>query len=64
MVRINGKETDVNGITLAQYLCTTDYDKARIAVEINGEIVSKSRYALTVLKDEDYVEIVSFVGGG
>ena len=35
-----------------------------IAVERNGDIVFKSQYAETVLKDGDSLEIVSFVGGG
>ncbi len=36
----------------------------RIAVERNGEIVSKSRYADTELAQGDRVEIVGAVGGG
>ena len=64
MVRINGENHDMAGKTLAQYLADTKYDAARIAVEINGEIVPKARYAETTLKDGDAVEVVSFVGGG
>ena len=36
----------------------------RIAVERNGEIVPKSRYAATPLVDGDKLEIVGAVGGG
>ncbi len=36
----------------------------RIAVERNGEIVPKSRYAETMLVDGDTLEIVGAVGGG
>jgi sulfur carrier protein len=36
----------------------------RIAVERNGEIVPKSRYADTPLVEGDRVEIVGAVGGG
>lgn len=64
MVKINGKEQDVSGKTLAEYLATTDYDPKRIAVERNGWIVPKAKYAETVLQDGDSVEIVNFVGGG
>ena len=49
---------------MAEYLATTNYDPKRIAVERNGDIVFKSLYAVTVLKDGDSLEIVSFVGGG
>lgn len=36
----------------------------RIAVELNGQIVPKSRYADTMLAEGDRVEIVGAVGGG
>ena len=64
MVTINGKDYEINGITLAEYLKTTNYDVKRIAVELNGDIVPKASYSATVLLDGDRVEIVSFVGGG
>jgi len=36
----------------------------RIAVELNGQIVPKSRYADTMLAEGDRIEIVGAVGGG
>ena len=64
MVKVNGTELDVAGKTVTEYLATTNYDPKRIAVERNGDIVFKSRYDVTVLEDDDHLEIVSFVGGG
>ena len=64
MVKINGTELDAAGKTVAQYLETTDYNRSRIAVERNGEIVPKSEYDSTLLNDGDVIEVVSFVGGG
>ena len=64
MVRINGEEKNVSGMTVAKYLATTNYDPKRIAVERNGDIVPKAQYDNTVLQDGDNVEVVSFVGGG
>lgn len=64
MIKINGKEFDIADKTLAYYLADTNYDPKRIAVERNGDIVPKSQYGETVLKDGDIIEIVSFVGGG
>ncbi len=59
---INGKEhKDIN---LKEYLDKNGYDINRIAVELNGEILPKSKYSETVIKSDDNVEIVSFVGGG
>ncbi len=64
MVTINGELADCAGMTIGQYLQTTDYDPKRIAVEQNGEIVPKAVYSETVLQDGDVIEVVSFVGGG
>lgn len=64
MVKINGEHLDIAGKTLTEYLETTSYDPKRIAVEKNGEIVSKSVYDTTLLEEGDIVEVVSFVGGG
>lgn len=64
MVKINGKESDLAGKTVADYLSAANYDTGRIVVERNGEIVPKAQYGETVLADGDTVEIVSFVGGG
>ena len=64
MVKVNGKELDIAGKTISEYLATTNYDPKRIAVERNGDIAFKSQYDITVLEDGDNLEIVSFVGGG
>ena len=64
MVKINGTDLDINELSVEDYLNSTNYSRTRIAVESNGEIVPKSQYASTVLKDGDIVEIVGFVGGG
>lgn len=64
MIKINGEELSIAGKTIEEYLSSINCDSKRIAVERNGEIVPKSQYGETVLKDGDSVEIVSFVGGG
>lgn len=64
MVTINGEEKNVQGKTVASYLNENGYDIKRVAVELNGDILQKSQYEGTALKDGDSVEIVSFVGGG
>ena len=64
MVKVNGKELALAGKTIADYLASSSYDPARIAVERNGDIVFKSQYESTFIEDGDELEIVSFVGGG
>lgn len=64
MVRINGEDLDVVGNSVAEYLNCAGYDLMRVAVELNGNIVPKAKYADTNIKDGDSIEVVSFVGGG
>ena len=64
MLKINGKNVDAAGKTLAQYLTEAGYNQVRIAVERNEAIVPKSKYGETVLAEGDCIEIVNFVGGG
>lgn len=64
MVHINGKDEAAAGMVLADYLQQNGYMLEAIAVECNEEIISKSQYGNYILKDDDIVEIVSFVGGG
>ena len=64
MVIINGEQLDEAGHTLADYLTRSGLGESRVAVELNGNIVPRSKYAETILQDGDSVEIVRFVGGG
>ena len=64
MICINGQEYDKSEIRLCDFLDENGFDAKRIAVELNGEILPKSKYPQTTLTNGDRVEIVSFVGGG
>ncbi len=65
MIRVNGEDKQLEKeITLQDFLEREGYQTGRIAVEKNGGIVPKSRYAETLLHSGDVLEIVSFVGGG
>lgn len=65
LVTINGQKYQLaDGIKVSEYLETEGIDKGTIAIELNGEILPKSRYEETVLSDGDKIEIVNFVGGG
>ena len=64
MLRVNGEEKDAAGQTVAGYLASAGFNAARVVVELNEAIVPKGRYADTVLRDGDQVEVVCFMGGG
>ncbi len=64
-VVVNGEEKEIpEGLTVEDLLNKLNIGKERVAVELNLDIVPKSRFADVVLKNGDRVEIVSFVGGG
>ncbi|MFS8084310.1 MAG: sulfur carrier protein ThiS [Acidobacteriota bacterium] len=64
-IQVNGEmrsvadESTLNDLVLALSLAP-----ARIAVELNGEVVRRNLWAETVLTEDDRLEIVHFVGGG
>lgn len=65
MITINGEEKEGReGISITEMLEKEEFDKSRIAIEINGEIISKKDYNETLLHTGDKIEVVSFVGGG
>jgi sulfur carrier protein len=65
IIRLNGEMRDVpEGVTVAQLLSSIGVPPARVAVEVNLEIVPRERYPHVRFADGDVVEIVSFVGGG
>jgi thiamine biosynthesis protein ThiS len=50
--------------TLAALAETLGMKVDRVAIELNHDIVPRDRWAETVLKEGDRLEIVHFVGGG
>jgi thiamine biosynthesis protein ThiS len=62
---VNGEERRLDGVAnVADLVRALDLDPRKLAVELNLEIVPKSRYDAQPLKDGDRLEIVQFVGGG
>ena len=62
---LNGKQESIerplslDGLVRAKGLCPD-----KIVVEHNFSIISKEDWPKIMLKDQDMVEIISFVGGG
>lgn len=64
-IQLNGETRDcAPDTTIATLLQTEGLAERRVAVEINGEIVPRSRHASAALRDGDRVEIVHALGGG
>ncbi len=63
-IAVNGEEHTVAAMTVLAFLASLGIDPQRVAVELNLDILQKSDYASTELKEGDRLEIVHFVGGG
>lgn len=62
---INGKSREMSQAgNVAELLAMLELDARKIAIELNREIVPRSAYGATALKDGDAIEIVHFIGGG
>ncbi len=64
-IKLNGTSSEFQeGMTLIGLLENLKIEPKAIAVEVNLNIIKKCNYQSYVLKDDDTVEIVNFVGGG
>jgi thiamine biosynthesis protein ThiS len=64
-VYVNGESREIQGNpSLAELITELDLPAARIAVEVNREVVRRGEWGSRMLQDEDKIEIVHFVGGG
>ena len=64
-IQLNGDPYEINGGTnLNELLNKLKIQKNKVAIEVNGEIVEKSKYPNLILHQGDKVEIVKFIGGG
>ncbi|PNS07383.1 sulfur carrier protein ThiS [Solilutibacter silvestris] len=64
-IQLNGEpHICVPATTISTLLQSEGLADRRVAVEVNGEIVPRSRHATTELRNGDRVEIVHALGGG
>ena len=62
---MNGDPMDVaEELTILQLLEQLAIDPRRVAVEHNLTILKRDRYATSMIREGDAIEIVNFVGGG
>ncbi|MBI3547367.1 MAG: sulfur carrier protein ThiS [Gammaproteobacteria bacterium] len=62
---VNGKPKDFSSaVSVANLLEDMQLADQRVAVEINLEVIPRSRYGQYQLQDNDRVEIVRAIGGG
>jgi len=64
-VVLNGEERPAPPeATVLALLETLGVAPARVAVEVNGDVLRRADFARRILRDGDRIELVQFVGGG
>ncbi len=64
-ITLNGREENLGeGTTLAGLIAMKGLDPDTVIVEHNYELVKKEAWSGILLKENDRIEILRFVGGG
>lgn len=64
-MKVNGKELEFKqNTTISNLLDDIGIEKDRVVVEINLDIIENEQYDKYILKEEDIIEVIRFVGGG
>ena len=64
-ITLNGeKYTLETGSNLVDLIEKLGLNMDKLAIERNLEIVPKSKFAMTIIKEGDKLELVHFIGGG
>jgi sulfur carrier protein len=64
-IMVNGREKELTGHqSLKEIISQCRKNTAHVIAEINGDIVSPSRWDKIVIREGDIIELLNFVGGG
>lgn len=64
-IQVNGEPRVVdNDFSLPKLIASLNLKPEQIAVELNQRVLRRAEWEGTVLREDDKVEIVHFVGGG
>jgi len=64
-IKVNGKILMIsNNLTLLAYVKKLKIPLNKVAIELNYEIIDKNKLSNIIIKKNDKIEIVHFIGGG
>ena len=64
-IQLNGRKITLKRkVSLLTLLKKHKLHTKKVALELNGKIVPKINYKKKIIKDNDKIEIVHFIGGG
>ena len=62
---VNGESAELrDGLTVAELVATRTEEHRRVAVAVNADVVPRSRWGATALREGDAVEVLVAVAGG
>lgn len=65
IISLNGKKAEIKeGITLKELIDQKGLEPDRIVVEYNYRVLQQDEWEKTILKENDNLEVLRFVGGG
>ena len=64
-MKVNGEIFEFReGMTVSNLIAEMGFSEAMVAVELNLDILPRDCFSSTVIKENDCIEVVRFVGGG
>ncbi len=66
-LKVNGEQQEIENkdcYSLAKLIADKGLNFKNIVIEYNREIIPKNKWEQVALKEDDSIEIISFVGGG
>ena len=64
-IQLNGRKISVKQkLSITGLLTKYKIDHKKVAIELNGKIISKNMYKKKIIKENEKIEVVHFIGGG
>ena len=64
-IQLNGKKITIKSkSSVLDILKRYKLDSRKLAIERNGFIIPRANFKKTILKENDKIEVVHFIGGG
>ena len=63
-IKVNGKHETVEPCSIADYVQAKGMNPTSLVVEFNQQIIKQDQWDAVQIKDNDTLELLSFVGGG
>jgi len=64
-IQVNGQpREEEDSLSLRDLIAILDLKPEQIAIELNKMVIRRMHWQSTILREDDKVEIVHFVGGG